>query len=165
MLTPTVSRCHIDRIDALTTLLTGYQLQVKVVAENESIDGSYWGEPEAGLVSNKLIIRTDTPIHSALHEACHYVCMDSERRNRLHTDAAGGYDEEDAVCYLQILLADQLADYDREQMFADMDSWGYSFRLGSSRAWFDQDAEDAREWLMKYKLIDDTQRPTWALRG
>jgi len=165
MLTPTVTRCHIDRINALTTLLASYQLQVILVGENTAIDGSYWGEPEAGLVKNKLIIRADTPVHSALHEACHYVCMDSGRRNKLHTDAAGGYDEEDAVCYLQILLADQLADYDRQQMFADMDAWGYSFRLGSSRAWFNQDAEDAREWLMKYNLIDNSGIPTWTLRA
>jgi hypothetical protein len=30
---------------------------------------------------------------------------------------------------------------------ADMDAWGYSFRLGSTRAWFEADAEDAREFL------------------
>ena len=29
----------------------------------------------------------------------------------------------------------------------DMDDWGYSFRLGSTEAWFEADAEDARAWL------------------
>jgi len=28
-----------------------------------------------------------------------------------------------------------------------MDAWGYSFRLGSARAWFENDAEDAIGWL------------------
>jgi len=45
-----------------------------------------------------------------------------------------------------------------------MDAWGYSFRLGSAREWFDQDAEDASEWLQKNKLIDAEIRPTWNLR-
>ena len=30
---------------------------------------------------------------------------------------------------------------------ADMDAWGYTFRLGSAHAWFEHDAEDAREFL------------------
>jgi hypothetical protein len=30
---------------------------------------------------------------------------------------------------------------------ADMDAWGYSFRLGSTRAWFEHDADDARVFL------------------
>jgi hypothetical protein len=36
---------------------------------------------------------------------------------------------------------------------ADMDAWGYSFRLGSTRAWFEGDAEDAREWLEQRGLL------------
>ena len=35
----------------------------------------------------------------------------------------------------------------RERLMKDMDAWGYSFRLGSTRLWFEQDAEDAKEWL------------------
>ena len=27
-------------------------------------------------------------------------------------------------------------------------TWGYSFRLGSAAAWFAEDAEDARDWLI-----------------
>jgi hypothetical protein len=69
------------------------------------------------------------------------------------------------VCYLQILLADALAGIARERMYDDMDRWGYSFRLGSARAWFEQDAADTRSWLIKWGLIDDRQRLTGALRG
>ena len=36
---------------------------------------------------------------------------------------------------------------------ADMDAWGYSFRLGSTRAWFERDAEDARAWLAERRLL------------
>ena len=50
-------------------------------------------------------------------------------------------------------------------MFADMDAWGYTFRLGSSRAWFEQDAADARAWLRDSGLIDDRQRPTFQLKS
>jgi len=35
----------------------------------------------------------------------------------------------------------------------DMDAWGYTFRLGSTRAWFERDAEDARAWLAARGLL------------
>lgn len=129
------------------------ELRLRLV--KQAIEGSYWGETEAGLVANELVVRHDTPLHSALHEACHYICMDSERRATLHTDAGGTDQEENAVCYLQILLADEFDDYDREQMMSDMDEWGYSFRLGSAKAWFERDAEDARAFLLEHGLIDE----------
>ncbi|VAW82508.1 FIG01181932: hypothetical protein, partial [hydrothermal vent metagenome] len=108
----------------------------------------------AGLVGTQLLLRDDTPVHSALHEACHFICMTPDRREGLHTDAGGDYDEENAVCYLQILLAGLLPEVGRERMMADMDAWGYSFRLGSTKAWFERDAEDAREWLIEEGVID-----------
>ena len=150
--------------DLLSGLIGKYGLELRWVNDGISIPGSHFGDPEAGLIGNTLLVRADTPLHSAFHETCHYVCMDEERRQQLHTDAGGGYDEENGVCYLQILLADHLPGFGRERMFRDMDEWGYSFRLGSSRAWFENDAEDASEWLMEYHLIDEHDRPTWKLR-
>jgi hypothetical protein len=91
--------------------------------------------------------------------------MDAERRSGLDTDAGGDYDEENAVCYLQILCADALPALGRERMFEDMDNWGYSFRLGSARAWFENDAGYARAWLFRHGIIDDRDRPTGSLRG
>jgi hypothetical protein len=131
---------------ALETLLARHGVIVEWREAGE-IPGSYWGEREAGLVGNRLVVRPDTPVHSALHEACHYVCADAGRRATLHTDAGGDDLEECAVCYLQCLLADALPGYSRDRLLADMDAWGYSFRLGSARAWFERDADDAREWL------------------
>jgi hypothetical protein len=49
-------------------------------------------------------------------------------------------------------------------MMIDMDRWGYTFRLGSAQAWFEQDAEDALEWLLNYGIVDQQQQPTWQLR-
>jgi hypothetical protein len=49
-------------------------------------------------------------------------------------------------------------------MLDDMDRWGYTFRLGSARAWFERDAEDARTWLLQRKLIDTQSQPRWTLR-
>lgn len=113
---------------------------------------------------DQLMIRGDTPVHSALHEACHYICMDDARRAQLHTDAGGTDEEENAVCYLQILLSDQLPGMGRARMMSDMDAWGYSFRLGSSQNWFEQDADDARQWLLDHQIIDSQGQPTWHLR-
>lgn len=80
--------------------------------------------------------------------------MDADRRRNLDTDAGGDFSEENAVCYLQILLADAIPGMGRARMFADMDAWGYTFRLGSARRWFEEDAADAREWLVGRGLIE-----------
>ena len=149
---------------ALQQLLTPYDLEVIEIANAETLPGSFWGDPEAGLIANRLYVRPSTPVQSALHEACHYICMDSKRRQQLHTDAGGGYDEENGVCYLQILLANQLTGMTSERMMQDMDSWGYSFRLGSTHAWFERDAEDAKEWLIQHRLLDQAGQPSWQLR-
>lgn len=145
-------------------LLQRYGLVLEQLSPDSSIDGSYWGESEAGLVGNRILVRSDTPLHSILHEACHYVCMTPQRRNGLHTDAGGDDLEECGVCYLQILLADWLPALGRARMLADMDAWGYSFRLGSARSWFERDAEDGHDWLLREGLISMDLQPTWQLR-
>jgi len=137
----------------IKNLLQKYRLELMLVETDIGIPGSFWGEPEAGLIENKLYARMDTPIHSVLHEACHYICMSPDRRIDLDTNAGGHYDEENAVCYLQILLADAIPGLGRSRMLQDMDAWGYSFRLGSARTWFEQDADDARRWLQEYGII------------
>jgi len=141
-------------LEALRELLERRGLRIELHPPGAAIPGSYWGEPEAGLVGKVLHVRADTPVHSALHEGCHYICMDEARRAGLHTDAGGTDTEENAVCYLQALLAPRLPGYSRERLFADMDEWGYHFRLGSAQAWFESDAEDARDWLQRAGLID-----------
>ena len=151
-------------LTSVAGLLANYGLVLKTVTAGSEIPGSFWGDEEAGLIGSELLVRTDTPLHSVLHEACHYVCLDQARREGLHTDAGGDYDEENAVCYLQILLADHIGQFDRQRMFHDMDRWGYTFRLGSAQAWFEQDAEDARAWLSQRHLINKQQEPCWTLR-
>jgi len=141
-------------MDALCELLARFDLTVDRVADSAAIPGSFWGDEEAGLIGHTLYVRGDTPVHSALHEAGHYVCMDATRRSGLDTNAGGDYDEENAVCYWQIMAADLLPGCDRARMCADMDAWGYTFRLGSAAAWFADDAEDARAWLADAGLID-----------
>ncbi|KAF1719652.1 hypothetical protein [Pseudoxanthomonas wuyuanensis] len=136
----------------LADLLAGYELLLQHVAAGEKIPGSYWGEPEAGVIAHNVYVRDDTPIHSLLHEACHLIVLPPERRARVHTDATDSDIEEDATCYLQILLADAIPGVGRARLMADMDAWGYSFRLGSTQAWFEQDAEDAREFLRQRGL-------------
>ncbi len=150
--------------DRLRNLLQGFGLGIRTIAPGDPIPGSFWGEPEAGLVGKGLYLREDTPVHSALHEACHWICMNEGRRKSLHTQAGGDVAEENAVCYLQVLLSDLIPGFGRERLFADMDAWGYSFRHGSARAWFEQDAEDARAWLLDQGLIDESDGPTWRVR-
>lgn len=142
-------------ITALTEVLSAFSLGVVAVSGDQAIPGSFWGDAEAGLRGHELLVRADTPVHSALHEAGHFVCMDPARRAALNTDAGGDYDEENAVCYWQIMCCDRLPGIDRTRMCDDMDAWGYTFRLGSAAAWFADDAEDARAWLIDAGLLDD----------
>ncbi|MBW3551200.1 MAG: hypothetical protein KY442_10425 [Proteobacteria bacterium] len=138
---------------AAAALLARHGLQLARVPDGAAIPGSYWGDCEAGLIGSTVHARADTPVHSLLHEAAHLIVLPPERRAGVHTDATDSQEEEDAACYLQILLADELAGVGRARLMADMDAWGYSFRLGSSRAWFEHDAEDARRWLVDRQLI------------
>ena len=133
-------------------------------ADDEPIIGSFWGDSEAGVAGHSVYVRRDTPLHSLLHETCHTICMTAKRRKLLHKDAGGDDLEEAAVCYLQILLADQLDGVGRERLMADMDAWGYSFRLGSAALWFAGDAEDALKWLIEKKIVDPHGMPTFTLR-
>lgn len=149
---------------SLAELLLRFRLRIAKTPANNPIPGSFWGDSEAGLIKNYLLLRDDTPLHSVLHEACHYICMTPSRRASLHTGAGSDDAEENAVCYLQIILADYLPGFGRQRMWQDMDAWGYSFRLGSARAWFSRDAEDARRWLIRYRLIDQQEKPGWRLR-
>jgi hypothetical protein len=153
----------VDRLN-LGVLLARYELELVLVAPEETIPASYWGDTEAGLRGHRVYARLDTPLHSVLHEASHYVCTTAERRTGLERDAGGDDLEESAVCYLQILLADELPGVGRERLCRDMDAWGYSFRLGSARDWFENDADDARLWLETNGLIDRQRRPTWQSR-
>lgn len=152
------------RFSKLSQLLGRFGLSLHLLDDDAPITGSFWGEPEAGIVKRCVYVRLDTPVHSLLHETCHLICMDEKRRSSVERDAGGDDLEESAVCYLQILLADYLPGVGRDRLMRDMDAWGYSFRLGSSRAWFESDAADARAWLLDHGLLGDNGTPAFALR-
>ena len=140
--------------DDAERLLARFGLVLAIVADGEPIPGSYWGDCEAGVIGYTVYARGDTPVHSLLHEACHLIVLPTERRAGVHTDATDSIAEENAVCVLQALLGDQLPDVGRERVLADMDAWGYTFRLGSAAAYVEHDAEDAWAWLHEHGLID-----------
>ncbi len=156
--------CADIEFNQLQQLLGKFGLIIHTVKNNKTIPGSWFGEPEAGIIQNNLYIRNDTPVHSALHESCHYICMAPDRREKLHTNAGGGYDEENAVCYLSILLSDYIQGFSKERMFSDMDEWGYTFRLDSSQAWFEKDAKDTFNWLISHGIILANNKPKWNIR-
>ncbi len=139
----------------MAELLARFGLRLVLVANGEAIPGSYWGESEAGVIGDQVYARADTPVHSILHEAGHLIVLPTERRRLVHTNATDSDIEEDATCYLQIVLADTLVGVGRARLMADMDAWGYSFRLGSTRAWFECDASDARDWLIRQHVLTD----------
>ncbi len=149
---------------SLGSLLGRLGLQLRVQADSEAITGSFWGDSEAGVVGHEIFVRSDTPIHSLLHETCHVICMTSERRAQLETDAGGDDLEEAAVCYLQVILGGEIETAGRDRLMSDMDAWGYSFRLGNTGAWFESDAEDARKWLIDENLLSADDQPSFRLR-
>ncbi|WP_295883412.1 hypothetical protein [uncultured Thiohalocapsa sp.] len=153
-----------DAIPDLAERLARFGMHINHVPSGDGIPGSWWGAPEAGMIGDGLYVREDTPLHSALHEACHYICMTEDRRRTLHTDAGGDDAEESAVCYLQIRIADQLSGVGAERLCRDMDAWGYSFRLGSACDWYLHDAEDARLLLLDWGILTPDGQPTWRCR-
>lgn len=140
-------------LDAARRLLADAGLELVPVADGAPIPGSYWGEPEAGVIGRRVYARADTPVHSLLHEAAHLAIAIREGRLDVHTDASDSTREEDAACYLEIVWAARLPGVGRDRILADMDAWGYTFRLGSARAWFERDADDARDWLAARGLL------------
>ena len=159
MMTASVLRiADIDRT-AIEALLAHYGLSFAHVADGAAIPGSFWGDEEAGIIGSTVYARSDTPVHSLLHEAGHLIVLPAERRAEVHTDATDSIEEEDAVCYLQIVLADTLPGVGSKRVMADMDTWGYSFRLGSTSAWFDHDAGNARAWLISRGLLSPGGEP------
>lgn len=144
--------------DDAAALLRRYGLNLRRVADGDAIPGSYWGECEAGIIGSNVHARSDTPVHSLLHEACHLIVLPPERRAGVHTDATDSIDEENAVCVLQALLGDALPGVGRGRVLADMDAWGYTFRLGSAAAYVEQDADDAWAWLQARGFIDDARK-------
>lgn len=147
-----------DHRAALVALLEPYGLQLEQREVGAVLPGSYWGEPEAGLVGDTLYFNAATPLHSVLHEAAHFVCMDEQRRARLDRDAGGDDAEENAVCYLQLLWAARLPGVGLEALMRDMDEWGYSFRLGSTMRWFHEDAAEAHAWLLAHGILSGRRR-------
>ena len=139
-------------------LLARYGLQLARVADGEAIPGSYWGDCEAGLIGTSVHARADTPVHSLLHEAAHLIVLPPERRAAVHTDATDSIEEEDAVCVLQALLGDALPGVGRDRILGDMDAWGYTFRLGTAKAYVEQDADTAWQWLATRGLVDPATR-------
>jgi hypothetical protein len=139
--------------DEPAALLARHGLTLQRVDDGAPIPGSFWGDEEAGIIGTTVYARADTPLHSLLHEACHLIVMPPDRRLDVHTNATDSIEEEDATCYLQIVLADALPGVGRERLMADMDAWGYTFRLGSTRAWFENDAAEAQALLAARDLI------------
>jgi hypothetical protein len=148
----------LGQIDAneVVALLAQYGLRLEWVADDAAIPGSFWGESEAGLIGSAVYVRRDTPVHSLLHETCHLILLPPERREAVNTDALSTSDEEeDAICVLQALLGDRLPGVGRDRVLADMDAWGYTFRLGSARAYFESDSAEAWRWLHGRGLLPD----------
>jgi hypothetical protein len=164
--TPSLDETRVMRLGELgfaapAALLARYGLRVERVESGCPIPGSFWGDEEAGIIGSTVYARDDTPVHSLLHEAGHLIVLPDERRESVHTDATDSIDEEDATCYLQIVLADELPGVGRQRLMTDMDAWGYSFRLGSTQAWFEQDAGNARRWLIARGLLDGDGVPVF----
>jgi hypothetical protein len=157
--------CADTGADAVGRLLGRYGVAVEWVAPGSPITGSFWGEPEAGIVGQRIFLRPDTPVHSLLHELCHIICMTPGRRASLHRDAGSDDLEESAVCYLQVILADYLPGVGRQRLMQDMDTWGYSFRHGTTARWFEEDAKDARAWLLEEGVLLALGEPVFSLRG
>ena len=62
-MSPNVITCAELPAKALQQLLRAYDLEVIEVSETDTLPGSFWGDPEAGLIGNRLYVRPATPVH------------------------------------------------------------------------------------------------------
>ena len=69
-----VTRCSDLGAEAVSQLLRRYDVALEWQSAGSPIRGSFWGEPEAGIVGQRIFVRPDTPVHSMLHELCHIIC-------------------------------------------------------------------------------------------
>lgn len=67
-------------LDAPAALLARYGLRLHRVDSGAAIPGSFWGEPEAGIIGCDVYVRDDTPVHSLLHEAGHLIVLPRKTR-------------------------------------------------------------------------------------
>lgn len=119
---------------SVARLIQRYGLDLETVPAGEAITGSYWGEPEAGIVGNTIYVRGDTPVHSVLHEASHVICMSPDRRASLDRDAGGDDLEECAVCFFADRTRKRATRCRRETTHAGYGRLGLQFSTGQCDA-------------------------------
>lgn len=133
-------------LDAPAALLARYGLRLHRVESDAAIPGSFWGEPEAGIIGCDVYVRDDTPVHSLLHEAGHLIVLPAENALRCIPTRPIRWKKKTPPVTCRSCWPSNCLVW-AARLMADMDSWGYTYRLGSTRAWFEQDAENARSWL------------------
>jgi hypothetical protein len=79
--------------EAVAVLLARHGRALQRVADGAPSPGSYWGEPEAGVIGANVYARADTPVHSLLHEACHLLVLPPDRVPSVDTDATVSVEE------------------------------------------------------------------------
>ena len=147
MLTLAAAESRPDLSRAVHAWLAAHGITLRMHAAGVALPGSYWGAPEAGIEADILHASGTTPLHSLLHEAGHVVCARAAGRPPFDRDAGGDDIEEAAVCRLQLAVADGLPGVGWRRLAVDLDAWGYSFRAGSTAAWWCRDADEAAAWL------------------
>src|SRR5690625_8003398 len=70
---------------AAENLLQRYGLNLQTVAEGQPIPGTFWGEPEAGIIGGTVAARPDTAGQSLPHEAGHPPARTPVRRPHIPT--------------------------------------------------------------------------------
>ena len=84
--------------------------------------------------------------------------MSPARRAGLDRDAGGDDAEECAVCYLQILLADELTALAARACCVTWMPGDIPFAWAAP-GWFEQDAADACVWLQSSGVVTEDLRP------
>ena len=94
----TVLRLDDISVADAAALLARYDLVLEQVPAGAPIPGSYWGEPEAGIIGSTVYVRGDTPVHSMLHEACHLIVLPPPTRCPRRTPPATCRSSSPASC-------------------------------------------------------------------
>ena len=141
--TPLTCCCLRDiGFDDVAALLARYGLAARARRRRRADPRQLLGRTRSRPDRPRVHARDDTPVHSLLHEAAHLIVLPPERARRAYRRHRFGRGRRRRL-RAAVAARRRPARRRPRALMADMDAWGYTFRLGSARAYFERDAEDA----------------------
>lgn len=146
--------CLVELGEVLVVVLfVCFDLWFECVVDGELIFGSFWGDEEVGIIGIIVYVCGDMLVYLLLYEVCYLIVLLLECCVVVYIDVIDLIEEEDVICYLQIVLVDVFLGVGCDWLMVDMDVWGYLFWFGLICVWFEQDVENVCQFLFDWQFL------------